>query len=168
MTWIAVLTLVWLVMAALGLQARQRGSARSARRWTTRLYAVTLVPVTALAVGAALVAVQLPGIDPGNGPAIGQAIAAATPYAQWLALAINLVLVDVVLRRAEGHEHARRQTASRPWTVSTHRPVAASGAAALPLPCPGAEARPRRQGERTAYRFTRHSPPKPPRRLARG
>ncbi|MFC7486996.1 hypothetical protein ACOCJ7_12215 [Knoellia sp. CPCC 206453] len=97
MIWFAVLTLVWLVVAVFGLQARQRGSARVARRWTTRLYAVTCVPLTALVVGGALVAVQLTFSQAGT----GEAITAATPYAQWLAIAINLVIVDIVIRRRD-------------------------------------------------------------------
>ncbi len=105
MTWFAALTLVWLVVAVLALQARQRGSARVARRWTTRLYAVTLVPLTALVVGAALVGVQLTFAQAGT----GEAITAATPYAQWLAIAINLVIVDMVVRRFETPKRSRPQ-----------------------------------------------------------
>lgn len=108
MTWFAVLTLLWLVVASLALQARQRGSARLTRRWTTRLYAVTLVPLTALAVGAALVGVQVAFTRAGA----EEAAAAATPYAQWLALAVNVVIVDMVIRRRDltgghGARHTR-------------------------------------------------------------
>ncbi|KGN36170.1 hypothetical protein [Knoellia subterranea] len=98
MTWFATLALLWLVLAALMIQARQRGSRRVARRWRTRLYAVSLVPLTALALGVVLVAVQLPGLAVDNPVGLEHAVAAATPYAQWLALVANLVVVDMALR----------------------------------------------------------------------
>lgn len=128
MTWFAVLALVWLIVAALALQAHQRGSTRSTRRWTTRLYAVTLVPLTALAVGGALVAVQLAFAEARTEDAIN----AATPYAQWLAIAVNLVVVDVVLRRRDVGEHRPRQTATRTSVVSTDSPI--QGHIGAPLP----------------------------------
>ena len=96
MSWLAVLALAWLVVAALAHRAHRRGSARLRRRWTTRLYAVTLVPLTALVLGTALVAIQLAWVD---GIAVGEAGGAATPYAQWTALLANLVVSDMVLRR---------------------------------------------------------------------
>ncbi|MEO7268465.1 MAG: hypothetical protein ABIW49_04575 [Knoellia sp.] len=115
MTWFAVVTLVWLVAAVFALQGRQRGSARVARRWTTRLYAVTLVPLTALVVGGGLVAVQLTFAEAGT----GEAITAATPYAQWLAIAINLVIVDIVIRRRDVVPRASDRSAHR---FTSHSP----------------------------------------------
>jgi hypothetical protein len=115
MTWFAFLTLVWLVVVALALQARRRGSARVARRWTTRLYAVTLVPLTALVVGGVLVAVQLTFAHAGS----DEAVAAATAYAQWLALAINLVVVDIVIRRRDAVPRASDRSAHR---FTSHSP----------------------------------------------
>lgn len=133
MTWFAVLALVWLVVAALALQARQWGSVRLTRRWTTRLCAVTLVPVTALAVGAALVAVQLAFAQVGT----EGAVAAATPYAQWLALAINVVIVDMVLRRRDlSGEHSRRQPRVRRERPRTKTSIPAKHRAPLPRPVP--------------------------------
>ena len=99
MSWFAVVALVWLVVAALAQQAHRRGSARLRRRWTTRLCAVTLVPLTALVLGAALVVVELAWVD---GIEVDEAARAAAPYAQWMALVVNLVLVDMVLRRRAG------------------------------------------------------------------
>lgn len=98
MTWLATLALLWLVLGALMVQAQQRGSGRVARRWRTRLYAVSLVPVTALVLGVVLVALQLPGVALGSTVDLEHAAAAATPYAQWLALVTNLVIVDMALR----------------------------------------------------------------------
>lgn len=116
MTWFAVLALLWFLMAALAWRARQRGSARIAQRWTTRLYAVTLVPVTALAVGAALVAVQFAFARAGT----EEALAAATPYAQWLALVINLVIVDIVIRRRDSVRATATRTRTQPAGIQVH------------------------------------------------
>lgn len=134
MTWFAVLVLVWLLVAALARRAHERGSARMARRWTTRLYAVTLVPVTALVVGAALVAVQLAFAQAGT----EEAVAAATPYAQWLALAINLVAVDILLRRPEASGgHRSRQSTRRLTVPSTEALLRGGSGARLPRLVPG-------------------------------
>lgn len=108
MLWLSALVLLWLVVGALMLRARQLGSVRLTRRWTTRLYAVSLVPLTALVAETALVVVQLVfvrGIDS------GEAIARARPYAMGLAPLINLVLLDMALRRSSEDGHRERQLA---------------------------------------------------------
>lgn len=95
MLWLSALVLLWLVVGAFTLRARQLGSVRLTRRWTTRLYAVSLVPLTALVAETVLVVVQLVfvrGIDS------GEAIAHARPYAMGLAPLINLVLLGGRLR----------------------------------------------------------------------
>lgn len=116
MTWFAVLVLLWLLVATLAWQAHQRGSARVAQRWTTRLYAVTLVPVTALAVGTGLVGVQIAFARAGT----EEAQAAATPYAQWLALAINLVIIDIVIRRRDAVRVTATRTRTQPAGIQVH------------------------------------------------
>lgn len=116
MTWFAVLAVLWLLVATLAWQAHQQGRARVAQRWTTRLYAVTLVPVTALAVGAALLGVQIALAQAGT----EDALAAATPYAQWLALAINLVIVDIVIRRRDAARATATRRRSQPAGIQVH------------------------------------------------
>lgn len=120
MTWFVVLVLTWLVVAALAQQARRRGATRLARRWRTRLYAVTLVPVTALALGAVLVLVQLVSTD---GLTAATAVEAATPYSTWLALAVNLVSSDIALRARPSRTRARAR--SRADGIRVHEPFAA-------------------------------------------
>ncbi|GAA4107975.1 hypothetical protein GCM10022415_00320 [Knoellia locipacati] len=122
MTWFVVLVLTWLVVAALTLQARRRGARRLARRWGTRLCAVTLVPVTALALGAVLVLVQLVSTD---GATAATAIEAATPYATWLALAVNLVSSDIALRGDQARARARTRARSGADGIRVHEPFAA-------------------------------------------
>ncbi|WP_353950524.1 hypothetical protein V6K52_12895 [Knoellia sp. S7-12] len=130
MTWFAALAVVWLLMAALAWQAHKRGSARIARRWTTRLYAVTLVPLTALVVGVALIGVQLAFDQAGS----EVAVAATTPYAQWLALAINLVAVDIVIRRRDVPARTRPGvTSTGPAGTQIHEAFT-FGAASSPRP----------------------------------
>ena len=120
MAWFVVLVLTSLVVGALALQARRRGALRLARRWRTRLYAVTLVPLTALVLGVVLVAVQLLVTD---GLATARAVEAATPYATWLALAVNLVGSDMVLRGDRPRPRAVARSGAD--GIRVHEPFAA-------------------------------------------
>ena len=120
MAWFVVLVLTSLVVGALALQARRRGALRLARRWRTRLYAVTLVPLTALVLGVVLVAVQLLVTD---GLTTARAVEAATPYATWLALAVNLVGSDMVLRGDRPRPRAVARSGAD--GIRVHEPFAA-------------------------------------------
>ena len=129
MTWFVVLVLTWLVVAALAQQARRRGARRLARRWRTRLYAVTLVPVTALALGAMLVLVQLvsgdgvTAVTAATAATAATAVEAATPYATWLALAVNLVGSDIALRGEQPRTRPRARSGAD--GIRVHEPFAA-------------------------------------------
>lgn len=108
MTWLVVVVAVWLLCASFA--SRPRGD-----RWRIRLYAVTLVPLTALVLVGVLFVVQT--VAEGSSAA---ALADTVPYAQWLALATNFVVADIVLQR---HPLARSREGERTaYRFMSHSP----------------------------------------------
>lgn len=98
----------WLVTAALAVRAIRRGDVAAHRAWMTRNYALTFLAVTArILVPLVLLTGLATGmIAPADAPG---AAASLIPVGQVLGWVINLVVAEVLIRRAR-----RLRTASRP------------------------------------------------------
>jgi uncharacterized membrane protein len=98
----------WLVTAGLAVRAIRRGDVAAHRAWMTRNYALTFLAVTArIVVPLLLLTGLLAGaIEPADAPA---AVSSLIPPGQVLGCVINLIVAEVLIRRAR-----RARTASRP------------------------------------------------------
>jgi uncharacterized membrane protein len=98
----------WLATAALAVRAIRRGDVAAHREWMTRNYALTCLAVTARIVVPLLLLTGLLGgaIAPADAPA---AVSSLIPLGQLLGCVINLIVAEVLIRRAR-----RARTASRP------------------------------------------------------
>lgn len=98
----------WLVTAALAVRAIRRGDVAAHRAWMTRNYALTFLAVTAriLVPLVLLTGLATGAIAPAAAPAAATSL---IPVGQVLGWVINLVVAELLIRRAR-----RLRTASRP------------------------------------------------------
>lgn len=90
---------LWLVTGGLAYRAARRRDFRAHRAWMMRNYALTFLAVTSRILVPVLLLVQLPfgGADAG---AIGERARAMIPVGQTLGWIVNLIVVEILLRRA--------------------------------------------------------------------
>lgn len=83
----------WLVTAGLAVRAIRRGDVEGHRSWMARNYALTFLAVTARILVPLMLLAQAPFAAPAPDPA------AAVPVGQVLGWVVNLVIVEIVVRR---------------------------------------------------------------------
>jgi uncharacterized membrane protein len=103
---LVVVAIGWLVTGGLAVRAIRRGDVAAHRAWMTRNYALTFLAVTARIVVPILLLTGLStgAITPADAPA---AVTSLIPVGQVLGCVINLLVAEVLIRRAR-----RRRTAS--------------------------------------------------------
>jgi uncharacterized membrane protein YozB (DUF420 family) len=99
---------LWLVTGVLAYRAARRRDFLAHRAWMMRNYALTFLAVTSRILIPLLLLVQIPfgGVDAGS---IGERAPSMIPIGQTLGWIINLIVVEILLRRAA----ARRRSARR-------------------------------------------------------
>jgi len=90
---------LWLITGALALRSARRRDFTAHRAWMTRNYALTFLAVTARVLVPLLLLAQIPftGADPAS---IGARAPAMIPVGQTLGWIVNLLIAEVLIRRA--------------------------------------------------------------------
>ena len=90
---------LWLVTGALAYRAARRRDFAAHRAWMMRNYALTFLAVTSRVLVPVLLLVQVPfgGVDPGSAPTL-------IPIGQTLGWVVNLIVVEILIRRGQRPE----------------------------------------------------------------
>jgi uncharacterized membrane protein len=109
---------LWLITGGLAYWAARRRDFTSHRAWMMRNYALTFLAVTSRILVPLLLLAQIPfgGIDAGS---IGERASATIPIGQTLGWIINLIVVEILIRRGPRREAGR----SREEAVAVSSPV---------------------------------------------
>jgi uncharacterized membrane protein len=91
--------ILWLITGALAYRAARRHDFIAHRAWMMRNYALTFLAVTSRILVPALLLVQLP-FSGANAASIGQSATAMIPIGQTLGWIINLIFVEILIRRS--------------------------------------------------------------------
>ena len=92
---------LWLVTAALAYRAIRRGDVARHREWMMRNYALTFLAVTSRVLVPLLLLAQVVLTDL-DGGAVGERAPSTIPVGQALGWVVDLVVVEVVIRRGRG------------------------------------------------------------------
>ncbi|MEU6430064.1 DUF2306 domain-containing protein [Microbispora sp. NPDC046973] len=97
---------LWLITGGLAYRAARRRDFTAHRNWMMRNYALTFLAVTARILVPLFLLVQLPfrGADPGS---MGELATSMIPIGQTLGWVVNLVVVEIVIRRRRHQPEAR-------------------------------------------------------------
>jgi uncharacterized membrane protein len=107
---------LWLITGGLAYRAARRRDFSAHRAWMMRNYALTFLAVTSRVLTPVLLLAQIP-FAAGDLRSIGEHATAMIPIGQTLGWTINLIVVEILIRRTPAHRKPRRDPIVMPETT---------------------------------------------------
>jgi uncharacterized membrane protein len=98
---LVVAAVLWLVTGWFALRAARRRDFARHREWMMRNYALTFLAVTSRVLVPIFLLARLPFRDPASAGSIGADVSSVIPIGQVLGWIVNLVVVEILIRRSE-------------------------------------------------------------------